>query len=324
MPPRFQNLMSLPLVIVNPASADGATRDSWPKIASDLRTHFGAFSVAFTEAPGDGRHLASEAARQGTKLIIACGGDGTISEVVNGIIESNTEAELGVLPSGTGGDFRRTLRMPTNVAAAARALREGRTRAIDAGRVTFINDSVERETRFFINVASFGMSTAVLDKTASGEAKKWIPGFAPRKLTSRLSYAAATVQTTFSSKPTEVHVQLDDLPERRFRVAEFCVANARFYGGAMKIAPDAKLDDGKFDIITIGESSAFRILANSPRLYFGAHLRMNEVTHALAKQVLARPVKKDEEVRIELDGEVLGRLPATFQVLPRAIRVRCP
>src|SRR5713226_10013501 len=316
--------MTLPLVIVNPASADGATRDAWPKIASDLRTHFGAFSVAFTEAAGHGRQLATEAAKQGVKLIIACGGDGTISEVVNGILEAGKEAELGVLPGGTGGDFRRTLRMPTNVAAAARALRNGRTRTVDAGRVTFVNDSGERETRFFINVASFGMSTAVLDKTASGEAKKWIPGFAPRKLSSKLSYAAATLQTTLSSTPTEVHVQLDELPERRLRVAEFCVANARYYGGAMKIAPDAKLDDGQFDIITIGDASAFRILANSPRLYFGAHLRMNEVTHTLAKQVVARPLKKDEVIRVELDGEVVGLLRATFQILPLALRVRCP
>src|SRR5207253_10974026 len=112
--------MTLPLVIVNPTSADGATEENWPKIASDLRTHFGAFSVAFTEAVGDGRRLAAEAAKQGTKLIIACGGDGTISEVANGILESGQEAELGILPSGTGGDFRRTLRIPNNVPAAAR------------------------------------------------------------------------------------------------------------------------------------------------------------------------------------------------------------
>src|SRR5438034_6426232 len=150
--------MTLPLVIVNPESADGATQENWPKIASDLRTHFGPFSVAFTEAIGHGQKLANEAARQGTKLIIACGGDGTISEVANGILESNQETELGILPGGTGSDFRRSLRMPTNTAAAARALRTGRTRVIDAARVTFVNDSGEREMRFFVNVASFGMS----------------------------------------------------------------------------------------------------------------------------------------------------------------------
>ena len=316
--------MSLPLVIVNPASADGATRENWPKIASDLRTHFGAFTVSFTEAVSHARVLAAEAAEQGTQLIIACGGDGTISEVANGIIEAKKEVELGILPGGTGSDFRRTLRVPTNIAAAARALRDGRPRQIDAGRVTFVNDRGERETRFFVNVASFGMSTSVLDRTSSGEARKWIPGFAPRKLSSKLSYAAATVQTTLTSSPIEVNIQLDEHPERRLRVTEFCVANARYYGGGMKIAPDAKFDDGFFDIVTIGDASSFRILANAPRLYFGAHLRMNEVTHALAKQVVARAIKKDDVVRVELDGEVLGRLPATFEIVPRVLRVRFP
>ncbi len=316
--------MTLPLVIVNPASADGATRENWPKIASDLRTHFGAFTVAFTEAVGHARQLAAAAAKQGTKLIIACGGDGTISEVANGIIEANSEAELGILPGGTGSDFRRTIGIPTNIAAAARSLRDGRTRIIDAIRVTFVNENGERETRYSINVASFGMSTAVLDRAASGEARKWIPAFAPRKLSSKLSYAAATVQTTLSSSPTEVSVQLDEHAERRLRIAEFCVANARYYGGGMKIAPEAKCDDGLLDIVTIGDASSFRILANAPRLYFGAHLRMNEVTHSLARQVVARPVNKKQEVRVELDGEVLGRLPATFEIAPRVLKVRYP
>jgi len=315
--------MTLPLVIVNPASADGTTQEEWPKIASDLRTHFGPFSVSFTEAIGDGRRLAAEAAKQGTKLIIACGGDGTISEVANGILESNHEAELGIVPSGTGGDFRRTLRIPANVAAAARALRDGSTRVIDAGRVTFVNDNGERETRFFVNVASFGMSTDVLSRTASGEAKKWIPSLGSRKLGSKLSYAAATVKTTLSASAIDVQVQFDDEPERRLRVAEFCVANARYYGGAMKIAPDARLDDGYFDVVSIGDAGSFRILTNAPRLYFGAHLRMNEVTHTLAKQVVARPARNVEHIAVELDGEIVGRLPVTFQIRPRALRVRC-
>ena len=92
----------------------------------------------------------------------------------------------------------------------------------------------------------------------------------------------------------------------------------------MKIAPDAKLDDGYFDVVTIGDANAFRLLTNAPRLYFGAHLRMSEVTHALAKQVVARPANKEKEVRLELDGEVVGRLPSTFQIAPKALRVRFP
>src|SRR5205823_11390252 len=155
-----------------------------------------------------------------------------------------------------------------------------------------------------------------------GEAKKWVPAFTPRKVTSKLSYAAATVQTTFTASPADVFLKIDDEQERRLRVAELCVANARYYGGAMKIAPDAKLDDGWFDVVTIGEAGAFRILANSPRLYLGAHLRMDEVSHALAKQVIARPAKKDERIAVELDGEVVGRLPVTFQIVPHALHLR--
>lgn len=315
--------MTLPLVIVNPASADGATRDAWPRIASDLRTHFGPFSVLFTEAIGDGGRLAMEAAKQGTKLIIACGGDGTISEVANGIIGSNQDVELGLLPSGTGGDLRRSLKISTNIATAARALRDGRTRTIDIGRVAYLSDAGERETRYFVNVASFGMSTAVLERQRSGDRKKWLPSLGSRKLGSKLSYAAATIQTTLAATPTDIYFQLDEQPERRLRVAEFAVANARYYGGAMKIAPAAKLDDGLFDVVTIGDAGAFRILANSPRLYFGAHLRMDEVSHALAKKVIARPANKEERIAVELDGEIVGRLPVTFQIIPRALRVRC-
>jgi diacylglycerol kinase family enzyme len=166
------------------------------------------------------------------------------------------------------------------------------------------------------------MSTAVLERHKSGDFKKWLPSFGSRKLSSKLSYAAATVQTTLSSAPTEVYVQLDEAPEKRLRVAEFAVANARYYGGAMKIAPDAKLDDGRFDVITIGDASAFTILRNAHRLYYGGHLRMDQVTHKLAERVSARPARKDDDVAVELDGELVGRLPVTFQIVPKALRVR--
>src|ERR1041384_8732477 len=147
--------MTLPLVIVNPASADGATRENWPRIASDLRTHFGPFAVELTQSIGHARTLSAEAASKGTKLIIACGGDGTISEVANGIIDSGTETELGILPAGTGSDFRRSVGCPTNVAEAARALRDGRAKTIDAVRIAFIKESGQRGTRASLHVGRF-------------------------------------------------------------------------------------------------------------------------------------------------------------------------
>ncbi len=315
----------LPLVIVNPASAGGATARAWPATASELRTHFGPFKCAFTERPGDGRRLAAQGAREGRPLIIACGGDGTVNEVANGILETGGESELGLLPSGTGGDFRRTLGIPLRAAEAARRLRKGHTRLMDVGRVTYLNHAGESETRYFLGVASFGMSPEVIEHVKES-GPRWLPkiraGGAGR-FGGRVSFALATLRTTLSRPRTTVAVQLDGERERRLTVANLCVANARYFGGGMKVAPRAILDDGRFDVITIGDLGALKILANAPQLYMGTHLSMEQVHHESAARVQARPARKGEEVPIEVDGELLGRLPAAFEILPRALRVRC-
>ncbi|MEP6570448.1 MAG: diacylglycerol kinase family protein [Acidobacteriota bacterium] len=315
--------MSLPLVIVNPESAGGATRAAWPRIASELSTHFGPFTPAFTERAGEGIELAANAARKGTKLVIACGGDGTISEVANGILSVGGDSELGILPSGTGGDFRRTIGIPVRVAAAARILRNGQTRLIDVGKITFTNDRGEFESRYFIGVASFGMSADVIRRVEEG-GPDWLPTKGPRWLTGRLSFAVAMLQTAAKKTAMRVVVQLDDDAARHMTVANLCIANARYFGGGMKIAPNAKLTDGKFDVVSIGDLGAARILANAPRLYAGAHLSMAEVGHALSAKVGARSLNNEERVEVEVDGEIPGYLPATFQILPKVLRVRCP
>ena len=315
--------MPLPLVIVNPESAGGATRAAWPGIACDLRSHFGAFTIVFTEQSGQAIELAAEAARKGTKFIIACGGDGTISEVANGIVQSGTAAELGILPSGTGGDFRRTLEIPLRTRDAAQILRAGRMRLIDVGRVTYINSAGIEDTRYFLGVASFGMSASVIERVKES-GPEWLPARVPKWLTGRISFGASMLQTAMQSPSVKVIVQLDDRPEQHLSVANFCIANARYFGGGMKIAPDAKLTDGRFDVVTIGDMGARKILTNAPRIYVGSHLSMDQVHHALAKRVIARAASTDEEVTVEVDGELPGRLPATFQILPGALRVRCP
>jgi diacylglycerol kinase (ATP) len=315
--------MSLPLVIINPASAGGATGDAWPKIASELRTHFGAFQPAFTTKQAEAIELAAEAARRGTKLIIACGGDGTISEVANGILASGRDAELGILPSGTGGDFRRSLRIPARSREAAMILRDGQTQLIDVGRASYSTDAVEQETRYFLGVASFGMSADVIARVKAGQ-PEWLPVKTPRWLSGRVSFGAAMLQSAARMKPTRVLVQLDDKSAHRTTVTNLCIANARYFGGGMKIAPNAKLTDGKFDVVSIGDLGLRQILANAPLLYFGAHLNMPEVQHALAAKITASPSDKNQRVGLELDGELPGFLPAAFQIVPSTLRVRCP
>lgn len=310
------------LVIVNPASANGSTGEAWPHIASDLRSQFGPFRAVFTKKRGDAAALAGEAARKGAKFIIACGGDGTASEVANGILSSGKDVELGILPSGTGGDFRRTLEIPSQSRAAARVLSTGRTVRIDVGRVSFIDHNGTEAMRFFLGVASCGMSTEVIERVKAG-GPEWLPANTPKWLGGRISFGASLLQTAMRNEPTRLVVQLDDSPERHLVVSNLCVANARYFGGGMKIAPGAKLTDGKFDIIGVGDLSALKIFTSAPKVYLGSHLSMPEVSHAMARKITVRAADRASQVALEIDGELPGRLPATFQIVPKALRVRC-
>jgi YegS/Rv2252/BmrU family lipid kinase len=316
---------TLPLVIVNPASAGGATAREWPALAHALATHFGTFNCAFTTKAGEGRLIAEREARAGRGLLIACGGDGTISEVANGILEAGAKAtELGILPSGTGGDFRRTLRIPSRSADAARVLRTGRTRTIDVGRATYINHAGETKSRFFLGVSSCGLSSKVIEHVKK-EKDGWLPLRRSRLFGGgKLSFAVATLRAALSSENTTLRIQLDDRPERRLTVVNFCVANARYFGGGMKIAPDAKINDGRFDCIVIGDLSAGDILSRGYKLYTGTHLNLEQVYHAQARRITVHPAKDDDRVALEVDGELPGHLPASFEIIPQALRVRCP
>ena len=311
----------LPLVIVNPGSAGGATRERWPTTAAEIRTHFGAFNVAFTKAPGDGIEIARRAAGDGRKFIIACGGDGTINEVANGILEAGEDTELGVLPSGTGGDFRRSLNIPHATRDAARALRDGKTKLIDVGKVTFEDLGGKGQSRFFLNVSSFGLAVAIIERVKGGSSMKWLP---LRALRGKASFAVSTLQEVFGLEYATVRVRIDDDEEKMLNTVNFCVANARYFGGGMMIAPDAKIDDGFFDVVNIGDLGTLKILLNAHTLYLGTHLALSEVKSKRAKRVEVADADPDAQIHIETDGELPGKLPAVYEIVPRALRIRVP
>ena len=175
--------------------------------------------------------------------------------------------------SGTGNTtqrhrrrFSQDHRHPARAADAAKILRDGQTRLIDVGKVTFTKDDGELESRYFLGVASFGMSADVIARVKAG-GPDWLPTKGPKWLTGRRLIRRRHAANAAKKSATRVVVQLDDDPARHMTVANLCVANARYFGGGMKIAPNAKLADGKFDVISIGDLGAARILANAPRLY---------------------------------------------------------
>lgn len=311
----------MPLVIVNPKSAAGSTESRWAQIASDLRAHFGAFQVAFTKKPGDGIELAKRAAEQEQKFIIACGGDGTINEVANGILTSGKDVELGILPSGTGGDFRRTLGMPNQAREAAKALLDGATKTIDVGKVTFFNHRDERISRYFLNVSSFGLSASINERVKAKNSFGWLPFDALR---GKAKFAFSTLREVLDSELTIVRVKIDDRETKLLNTINFCVANSRYFGGGMKIAPDAKLDDGFLDVVNIGDIKTAKILLNAHKLYNGSHLELEEVKSTLAKRIEVSTAQANQIVFIETDGELPGKLPAVYEIVPQALRIRVP
>lgn len=311
--------MSLPLIITNPKSAGGNTGDKWAAIASDFATHFGAFEVMFTKYAGHAIKIAEQAASEGRKFIIACGGDGTINEVANGILQSKRDAELGILPSGTGGDFRRTLEIPTRTSDAAHALKNGRTEIIDVGCVTFINSDEKEVKRYFIGMTSFGLAGDVIERVKKDEEK-----FYEKALPTKAAYAVAAFQSKLAIPNKKVLVKIDDKDELSLTVVNLCVANARYFGGGMFIAPDAKLNDGMFDVVSVGDLSTTQVLLNSYKLFLGTHLNIENVNHTHARKITAKPLDKDSVIKLEVDGELPGRLPATFEIIPKALKIRVP
>jgi diacylglycerol kinase family enzyme len=200
-------------------------------------------------------------------------------------------------------------------------LKKGETRTIDVGRVTFQNFNDETESRYFLNVSSFGLATSIIERVKTSNSFRWLPS---PYLRGKASFAISSAQEVLDMRYSTVRIRIDDGEERTLNTLNFSVANARFFGGGMKIAPRAKLSDGLLDIINIGDINTARIILNAYSLYTGSHVDLREVRSAQAKKVEAALVDTTREIHIEIDGELPGKLPAVFEIVPAALRVRVP
>jgi diacylglycerol kinase (ATP) len=301
-----------PVVIVNPRSGGGLSQRRWAALLGPLTDGLGPVDVRFTEAKGDGRRIAREEATAGRGLIVAMGGDGTISEVADGILTAGGTSELGVIPRGTGGDFRRSLEIDDDLGRVARRIRETPARLIDAGRVSFVADDGSQAERHFVNVVSFGFSSDVARQANSSS----------KRLGGRVAFLSATFRSLVSYDNVDVVLSVDDQPERRMSLLLAAVGNGRFFGGGMKICPEALLDDGLFDLVTVGNLGRVGVMANIHRIYSGHHLTMKEVQGTRGRRMKVAPVDREAKIPLEVDGETTGHLPASFELLPGALRVR--
>ena len=304
------------LVILNPVSGGGRAARRWPRLRDAL---YGAgldFDVHTTSAPGDATLATRRALRSGYERVVVAGGDGTVNEAVNGFFADdaplNPSAVLGVVSCGTGGDFRRTLGLSRAVDEVARMLVAGSTRRVDIGRVDF--DS-RQAARYFINVADCGLGGEVAALVNESGAKA--PGirgtavFLSIALRAHARYRAGEVRLTVDGETLDT------------AALSVVVANGRYFGGGMRIAPQARLDDGMLDLVVIPEMSTARTLVSVPALYRGTHLGIPGVATRTARSVRIESLDATP-LRFDIEGEQIGASPATVTCLPRAIRVCAP
>jgi diacylglycerol kinase (ATP) len=305
---------SLPAIntafLVNPASDNGATGKRWPELAHRAAQLGLAGETYLSERPAQLIELAERAARDGAELLVAVGGDGTLNEVVNGLVRSGSDAQLATIPLGTGMDFVRTYGIPTRFDDAVHNALNGAPRTIDVGRVTYREWSGVGAERYFANVGSVGMSAAVAQR-ANGMSKV---------LGGRATFFYALVRVFFEWDNTVITVRLDDAT-REARMHDVIVANGRWHGGAMLLAPEAEQDDGLFDVVLIGDVTKRDFVTTAPKIYKGTYLAHPKVELLRSRTVA---VEAPERLPIELDGEQVGTTPVRFDVLPHAVRVRVP
>jgi diacylglycerol kinase (ATP) len=265
----------------------------------------------FSERPGHLTELVTHAAADGAELVVAVGGDGTLNEVANGLLAlPGKRPELAVIPLGTGMDFARSHRIPRRLDAAVDVVLAGETREIDAGRVTYRSWDGATGESHFANIASAGMSGAVARQA----------NVTSKALGGRISFFTALVRVFASWRNTELTVEAGG--ERRTgKMTNLIVANGRYQGGGMLIAPEAEPDDGLFDVLLIGDITKRDFVLNVAKIYRGTHLSHPKIDLLRAESV---SVDADVAVPIELDGEQPGTTPARFEVVPRALALRVP
>lgn len=300
--------MSYARVIVNPVAGAGRTAKKWPQIMALLRGIGLRFDYDLTEAPGHAIELAKSATERGYKLVVSVGGDGTINEIVNGLYDSGDikDVMLGIISTGTGNDYIRTLGIPRHYEEACHRLTNQEKLVVDLGVVEYACSKQIRQ-RLFVNFAGLGFDAEVVKATtqrykAAGDTA---------------SYLMALLTTFLFYKNRQVVIKVDGAAEER-KICVVLISNGKYGGGGMLAAPQANPSDGLLDVLIIDDLSKPDLLWSLPRLYKGTHHTHPEVAVRTAKEV---DIQARRQTTLQVDGELLGEAPARVYVLPAALNV---
>jgi diacylglycerol kinase (ATP) len=298
--------------LVNPHAGNGSTGKEWPRISKMAGDLLGPFETCLTEGPGDATRMTREQLLQGADRIVCVGGDGTLNEVVNGFFGESgpirKDAVLGFLPNGTGCDFCRTMPIPSGNGPSLQTIREGYVRTIDLGHIRYRNHQGDTCSRYFHNIASFGLGGEVVDRV--NRTSKACGPF--------LTFIWGTLVSLFLYGKKRVRIRVDEGEEQTVDVLNIAIANGRYHGGGMLVAPDAVTDDGLFHVTVIGAMSLPLVFWHLPKLYIGGIERIRRVSMLTGRRVIA---SSEQRVLLDIDGEQPGTLPAELSIVPGAIKM---
>jgi YegS/Rv2252/BmrU family lipid kinase len=307
------------IVVLNPFAGGGTALERWHRHADVVEARLGRAEVVLTASTGDAIAQTRDALRGGARRVIAVGGDGTVNGVVNGFFDGETgeaiakDAVLAVLPIGTGNDFARSIGLYGVDVSVALARAE--VRAIDVGAVTVTSQDGRPIHRAFANTASFGISSRIAANVDRSS----------KRLGGWLAYWVGTARALVSERAAPVRMRFDG-DVREGVVSMVVVGNGRYVGGGMKIAPDARMDDGLLDVITIDQVGIGAFLRHSRRLYAGTHVSLPivDVTRVRRFEAESLDGTPGRPVLADVEGEPVGGLPFACEVRPGALRVLAP
>ncbi|WP_257462393.1 diacylglycerol/lipid kinase family protein [Archangium lipolyticum] len=300
-------------LVVNPRSAGGQTGKRWAEISGQVTRAIGDFGFGFTESAMDATRLTRQALLDGYECVAAVGGDGTVNEVVNGFFADgkaiNPQAALGLIPRGTGGDFRRAFGWDLELDSALARLRTDKTEPFDVGLAEYVNHQGQKESRYFANIASFGVSAEVAHEVNIGS----------KALGGNLSFVWGTVKTMAKYKDRRVRLRVDGGEPEELGITVVAVSNGRYFGSGMCVAPKAVTHDGLFELTIWRDYGVHDFVIKSKGVYNGEHITWNKTRYLQCRTLEA---ESDQDVLLEMDGEVPGKLPCRISILPSAIRLK--
>jgi diacylglycerol kinase (ATP) len=301
--------------IVNPRAAAGFAGRSWPTIKALARDRLGPFSAHFTTAPGDAIRLTRQALNQGAEVVVCVGGDGTLNEVVNGLMGEDRpvrpETMLGFIPRSTGCDLAKTVHIHRELDRALDVIKNCHTRILDLGRIRYQDHRRQPPYRYYHNVTSFGLGGEV-DERANRTTKAF-GGF--------LSFLWAMLISLLKYDKKKIRLKVDDSFDGEVTIWNVAVANGQYHGGGMWVAPGARVDDGLFHVTVVGNLTLPQVFLNLPKLYNGKIYQVAQVSSFVGKRVEAF---SDQRVLLDVDGEQIGALPVVIEMVPRAVHLITP